>query len=124
MLVEDDPDTAEMMAVLLGLFGHEVRVCSDGPSALQAAREELPEVVLLDIGLPGISGYEVARRLRQQPTGRRPLLIALTAYGRDTAERLNSYEAGIDLHLTKPVNPDELQHFLAHYQKITGPQTC
>jgi CheY-like chemotaxis protein len=121
LLVEDDPFTAETTATLLGLSGHDVRVSADGPSALAAALDEPPEVVLLDIGLPGMDGYEVAKRLRQQPRQRRPLLIALTGRGRDADERLNSYQAGIDLHLTKPVSPEELLGFLRHYQEVTAP---
>jgi CheY-like chemotaxis protein len=121
LLVEDDPDLAETTARIVSTAGHEVQLCSDGPSALRAAQEEPPDVVLLDIGLPGMDGYEVARRLRQQPPGLRPLLIALTAYGRDTEERLKSYQAGIDLHLTKPVGAEELQHFLQCYQAVVTP---
>jgi CheY-like chemotaxis protein len=121
LLVEDDRNVAETMAALLGLSGHAVRLSADGPSALAAARDEPPDVVLLDIGLPGIDGYEVARRLRQQPTERRPLLIAITGRGQDAEERLNSYRAGIDLHLTKPVSPDELLLYLRHYQEVTAP---
>jgi len=124
LLVEDDPDTAETTAMVLGMSGHEVRVRSDGPGALQAAQEEPPDVVLLDIGLPGMNGYEVAKRLRQQPASRRPLLIALTAYGRNTTERLSSYQAGIDLHLTKPVRADELTGFLRYYQNVLTPPNC
>src|SRR5438270_6339067 len=118
LLVEDHVASAETMAALLRAHGHEVQIAADGPNALQAAQADPPDVVLLDIGLPGMSGYEVARRLRQQETVKRPLLIALTGYGQLLDDRLQSYEVGIDLHLTKPVGVDELQQFLQRYQNV------
>jgi CheY-like chemotaxis protein len=120
LVVEDHALTAEATATLLRLSGHEVRVAPDGASALRAAQAEPPDVVLLDLGLPGLDGYEVASRLRQRQTAPRPLLIAVTGHGRK-AECVRSYEAGIDLHLTKPVSVDELEHFLGRYQAVKTP---
>lgn len=91
--------------------GHDVRVAHDGPAALEAAHAYRPEVVLLDIGLPGMTGYEVARRLRQEPPAGLALLIALTGYGQEEARRRSS-EAGFDVHLTKPVDPADLKELL------------
>jgi PAS domain S-box-containing protein len=111
LLVEDSVDSAEMMAFILQLGGHQVRIAHDGPAALEAARAFLPEVVLCDIGLPGMNGYEVAARLREQPAFQRTPLIALTGYGQDDA-RSRSREAGFDVHLVKPVEPDALEALL------------
>jgi CheY-like chemotaxis protein len=111
LVVEDDADTAEATALLLRLYGHEVRVAADGPAALALAAAEPPEVVLLDIGLPGMDGCEVARRLRHQATPRPPVLIALTGYGW-TEVWGRCYEAGVDLYLLKPADPDALRTLL------------
>jgi two-component system CheB/CheR fusion protein len=119
--VEDDRDAAVSLAKLLALHGYQVRVAADGPAALQAVQAEVPDVVLLDLGLPRMSGYEVARRLREQKPQKKPLLIAVTGYSED-AQRVHSYEVGIDLHLTKPVSIDELRGFLQRYQDVTQPQ--
>src|SRR5262245_12555189 len=120
LLVEDHEDTAATTALVLRLYGHEVQVATDGPGALLAAQAEPPDVVLLDIGLPGMDGYEVAEKLRQERRARRPLLIALTGRGQKE-ECLRSYRAGIDLHLTKPASGEEVQRFLEHYQRVTTP---
>jgi DNA-binding response OmpR family regulator len=120
LVVDDDPDAADMLALLLQLEGHDVGVARDGPTALEAALAEPPDVVLLDIGLPYMDGFEVARRLRSHKSPKRPLLIAVTGHGEE-AERLRAYDVGIDLHLTKPVGIDELRQFLARYQAVTVP---
>jgi PAS domain S-box-containing protein len=112
LIVEDNIDSAEMMAFVLKLSGHEVQMAHNGPEALHAARAFEPHVVLCDIGLPGMNGYEVAARLREQPASRRALLIALTGYGEEEA-RLRAKEAGFDYHLVKPVKPDALDALLA-----------
>jgi two-component system CheB/CheR fusion protein len=111
-VVDDNQDSAETVALLLELWGHEVRVVHDGPSALEAAPLFLPEVILLDIGLPGLDGYEVARRLRRDPRLGQALLIAMTGYGQDRDRRL-SQEAGFAHHLVKPVDPVALQELVA-----------
>lgn len=117
LVVEDHADTADSMAVLLSLYGHEVRVARDGPAALGMARAFSPDVVLLDIGLPGMDGWRVAEQLRQHPAAQRPLLIALTGHGQE-ADRRRSQEAGIDLHLLKPVDPEQLCGLLSRFQRL------
>jgi two-component system CheB/CheR fusion protein len=112
LLVDDNVDTAESLAMVLRLSGHEVEVVHDGPRALEAAQARRPDAVLLDIGLPGMSGYEVARHLRQQGHGPAPRLIAMTGYGSD-ADRQRSKEAGLADHLVKPVDPARLEELLA-----------
>jgi DNA-binding response OmpR family regulator len=94
-----------------------VEVAPDGPAALRAVQTRLPDAILLDLGLPGMSGYEVASRLRELKTGERPLLIAVTAFG-EPEDRVHSYEVGIDLHLVKPVQVEELESFLERYQAV------
>ncbi|MCI0700534.1 MAG: response regulator [Planctomycetia bacterium] len=104
-------DGAESLATLLELAGHEVRTATDGPAALKVAEEFRPDVILLDIGLPGMDGYEVANQLRQRPEFRATRLIALTGWGQDT-DREQSRKAGFDLHLVKPIDPAELRKIL------------
>ena len=120
LLVEDDADNAASLAMLLRLWGHEVQTVGDGPAALQAARESPPDVALLDLGLPGMSGHEVARRLQAPVQGKRPLLIAVTGFGEEK-DRCKSEQAGIDLHLLKPVDPEILLRVLARFRDIVLP---
>ena len=101
VLIDDNVDAAESLAMLLRLKGHEVHVAYDGPSGVALARKTEPDCVLVDIGLPGIDGYEVAKRLRAEENGR-ALLIALTGYGQ-SEDRVKSGQAGFDHHLVKPV---------------------
>jgi CheY-like chemotaxis protein len=115
LLVEDNADTAFSTALLLRLDEHEVRVVHDGRTALKALDDFAPDVVLLDIGLPGLDGWEVARQIMEPPRRKRPFLIAITGYGQDD-DRRRSAEAGIDLHLVKPVDPLELQEILREFQ--------
>jgi CheY-like chemotaxis protein len=111
LVIEDHPDAAEMMELALSAFGHEVRTAGDGARGLAAAREFHPQVVLCDIGLPGMSGFDVAERLRADEASSGALLIALTGYGRDEdAERCR--RAGFDLHLVKPVDVMQLNQIL------------
>jgi CheY-like chemotaxis protein len=93
--------------MLLRLGGHEVQIAHDGHQALALAAATRPSIVLLDIGLPGMSGYEVARRLKQLPGMSGVRLVAITGYGQEK-DRIASADAGFELHLTKPVDPDEL----------------
>jgi CheY-like chemotaxis protein len=102
LVVDDNEDAAEALATLLSLAGDQTRTAFDGPSALDAARELCPDVVLLDIGLPGMDGYEVARQMRADPALSHATLVALTGWGSE-ADRRRSEEAGFDFHLTKPV---------------------
>src|SRR5438270_14027921 len=97
------------------MWAHEVAVATDGPTALQAAQTVQPDVVLLDIGLPGMDGWTVAKEMREQQKANRPLIVALTGYGRKTDIRQSS-ECGIVLHLTKPVDPDKLKLLLDNWQ--------
>jgi PAS domain S-box-containing protein len=111
LLVEDNTDTATSLAMLLEcVYGHRVTVAHDGFAAVAAARAAVFDVVLLDVGLPGIDGYEVARRLREQP-GRPPVVVAVTGYGRQE-DRERAAAAGFDHHLVKPVEPDRLEELL------------
>ena len=112
LVVDDNEDTAEMMSMLLGMDGHDVEVAHTGPSALEAAAAHRPDVIVLDIGLPGLDGYQVAQRLRQDPAMKEVLLIAASGYGQDS-DRRRSWEAGFDHHLVKPVDPGEIQRLLA-----------
>ncbi len=112
LVVDDNVDAADSLAVLLRLLGNDVRTAPDGPAALEAARAYRPDVVLLDLGLPRMSGYEVCRRLRAGHFANGPLVVALTGYGQDE-DRRRTREAGFDHHLVKPVNPDELREVLA-----------
>jgi CheY-like chemotaxis protein len=113
LIVDDIRDTAATLAMLLELEGHEVHTAHDGPDALTAARTYRPEVIFLDIGLPGMDGYEVARRLREEEGTREAYLVAMTGYGQEE-DRQRSYRAGFDRHLTKPVDPAELHVLLAN----------
>jgi CheY-like chemotaxis protein len=112
LVVDDNADAAESLALLLRIQGHDVRTASDGPAALEAAEIFRPEVVLLDLGLPKMSGYEVARLLRQQPESEGIRLLALTGYGQEDDHR-RSREAGFDAHLVKPVDLEELMRMVA-----------
>jgi PAS domain S-box-containing protein len=113
LVVDDDPAVAESMCVLLQIDGHDVRTAASGEAALALARSFRPRLILLDIGLQGMDGYEVARQLRaQQAAGDRVLLVAVTGYGHEAA-RTRSEAAGFDLHLVKPVYPESLLELLA-----------
>jgi len=117
LLVDDNQDAAKSLATLLRLGGHEVRLAHDGATALKTAESFQPEVVLLDIGLPGMDGYEVARRLRKEVHLNRSLVAALTGYGHDD-DRRRSRAAGIDIHFVKPVDLEALQAMLARPSEL------
>ena len=112
LLVEDNPDVAEGMAMLLEAFGHEVHVATSGPDALDAARAQRPALMLVDIGLPGMDGYELARRVREIPALRDAVLVALTGYALEE-DRERARKAGFDQHLIKPVDPKLLRSVVA-----------
>jgi CheY-like chemotaxis protein len=112
LVVDDNVDAVETLVMLLGLWGHDVRSAADGPAALQAAAAHHPDVVLLDITLPGMTGYDVARQLRADPELRDAVLVAMTGHG-EAADKKAAREAGFTLHLLKPVEPDVLQKLLA-----------
>jgi CheY-like chemotaxis protein len=112
LVVEDSPDGAVMLADSLESMGHEVRVAHDGPEALDLAAAFHPDVAVLDIGLPGMSGYDLAEHLRELPDGRAIRLVAATGYGRDR-DRARSMAAGFAEHLVKPVNLERLREIVA-----------
>jgi CheY-like chemotaxis protein len=112
LVADDNADAAESIALLLELAGHEVRVAHTGHGALAVAREFRPDAALLDIGMPELSGYEVARELRREPWGAAINLIALRGWGREE-DRLRALEAGFDRHLTKPIDPQALTALLS-----------
>lgn len=112
LVVDDNPDIADSLAMLLKQLGAEVAIANGGPSALETLPIFRPSVVLLDIGMPGMDGFEVARHIRQQPGGRDIALIALTGWGQEQ-DRRQSRDAGIDHHLVKPVDLELLKELLA-----------
>ena len=116
LVVDDNQDSASSMTLLLELYGHEVCVANSGQAALEVAAERKPDAILLDIGMPGMNGYEVARRLRQQPAFAETLLIAITGYGR-ASDLEQTQAAGFDHHLVKPIDYDKLQALLASRSK-------
>ena len=112
LVADDNQDSAETLSLLVQTLGNEVRTANDGAHALEEAESFRPDVVLLDIGMPGLDGYEVARRIRAQPWGATVVLVALTGWGQDE-DRRRSREAGFDRHLLKPVDIGPLQEALA-----------
>lgn len=111
LVVDDNRDAALTLADMLQLMDHETQVVHDGPAAIEAARACEPDLVLLDIGMPGMNGYEVARRIRSEPWGRTIKLFALTGWGQEE-DRRQSRAAGFDHHLVKPLDPAELEQLL------------
>ena len=118
LIVDDNLDAGESLATILRLHGNDVMVASDGHEALRLVASRRPEVVILDIGLPGLDGYEVARRIRSQPWGRGMLLLAVSGWGQSEDKR-RSAEAGVDHHLVKPVNPFDIEQLLADHAAST-----
>ena len=112
LVVDDDRDAAESMGMLLEVEGHIVHYAHNGSGAVDAAAEIRPDVVLLDIGLPGIDGYEVARRLRSEAATRDSIMIAITGYGQEE-DRALAEAAGFDHHLVKPVSVSALRALIA-----------
>jgi PAS domain S-box-containing protein len=112
LVVDDNVDAAQSLAVLMRILGHDVRMVHDGPAALEAAVEYRPDVVLLDIGLPGLNGFDVAKRLRSQGEFDNVVLVALTGYGR-AADQQQARDAGFDHHLVKPADFKHLESILA-----------
>jgi PAS domain S-box-containing protein len=112
LVADDNEDAAESLMLLLQLAGHDVHVVFDGEAAVAAAARLRPDVALLDIGMPRGNGYEVARRIREQPWGADIHLVALTGWGQQ-ADKRHAEEAGFDVHLVKPVSPEALERLLA-----------
>jgi CheY-like chemotaxis protein len=111
LVIEDNRDSAETLCLLLQCCGYEADAVYSGPDGVKEAEQYQPDVVICDIGLPGLNGYEVARKLRANPATAKIRLVALTAYN-EAEHRRRSYEAGFEHHFVKPVNPDALQRVL------------
>jgi CheY-like chemotaxis protein len=112
LVVDDNHDSALSLAMMLSIMGHETRTAHDGESAVETAESFLPEVVLLDIGLPKLNGYEVAQRIREHAWGASMFLIAVTGWGQDE-DRQRSSEVGLNVHMVKPVEAAALERLLA-----------
>jgi CheY-like chemotaxis protein len=119
LIVDDSVDAADSLALLLRLHGHDVSVAHDGPSALEQATAQPPDVALLDIGMPQMDGYELARRFRAIPALNNVVLVALTGWGQEE-DRRRTKEAGFDHHLVKPVEADALEGLLADVRADTA----
>jgi CheY-like chemotaxis protein len=112
LIVDDNADAANSLASLLSLMDNDVRTANNGPEALRIAAEYGPEIILLDIGLPGMNGYDVARALRRASADGRPVIVAVSGYG-SQEDMKRSVEAGFDAHFVKPMEISALQEFLA-----------
>lgn len=112
LVVDDNRDAAESLAMLLKMMGHNVHTAYDGDEAVTAAREFQPHVVLCDIGLPKLNGYEACRQIKAQAWDKKMILIAVTGWGQDN-DRRKTQEAGFDYHMVKPVDPQTLMKLLA-----------
>ncbi len=112
LVVDDNDDAAETLAWLVRSFGGETRIANDGATAIRTASEFDPHVVLLDIGLPDVDGYEVCRQLRRSDTGRRTLVVAVTGWGQ-ARDKARAAAAGFDAHLTKPADPATVEELLS-----------
>jgi signal transduction histidine kinase/ActR/RegA family two-component response regulator len=117
LVADDNLDALESLAALLALNGHEVHRAQDGAGALQAAMRHRPEVIFLDIGMPQMDGYEVARRIRAHECGKEMLLIAVTGWGQES-DRQRSFAAGFDFHLVKPVDLEKLNQLLSKVSAV------
>lgn len=120
LVVDDDRDAVDMLKMLLELNGGDPHVAYDGAEAVKLAEELRPEIVLLDIGLPTMNGYEACRRIRQHPWGRSMILVALTGLGHED-DYAKSEQSGFDMHLVKPVEPELLLTVLAATPRDAGP---
>ena len=112
LIVDDNRDSAISLALLFKCLGNQVRMAFDGPAAVAEAKDFVPEIVLLDIGMPGMNGYDVARAIRAEPQLKSVVLVAQTGWGQDE-DRRKSHEAGFDGHLVKPVDFKEMQAMIA-----------
>jgi CheY-like chemotaxis protein len=111
LVVDDDADSVAMLSVYLQLLGHQVHVAGNGREAVQSAAEHAPDVVLLDLGMPEVSGYEAARQIRVLSLARQPLIVAATGRG-GANDRMACEQAGIDVHLTKPLDLEVIARLL------------
>jgi DNA-binding response OmpR family regulator len=119
LVVDDNHDSALSLAMMLSIMGHETQTAHDGESAVATAESFLPEVVLLDIGLPKLNGYEVAQRIRGQQWGASMFLIAVTGWGQDE-DRQRSAEVGLNVHMVKPVEPAALERLFAELRRTNA----
>jgi CheY-like chemotaxis protein len=112
LIVDDNEDSAISLGMMLKIMGHDIRTAHDGLEAVDTTATFLPDVVLLDIGLPKLNGYDACRRMREQPWGERMVIIALSGWGQDD-DKLRSKEAGFNFHMVKPLDPAGLEKLLA-----------
>jgi CheY-like chemotaxis protein/two-component sensor histidine kinase len=123
LVVDDNRDAVASLSILLELAGNTVRTAYDGLEAVQAAEVFQPNVILLDIGLPRLSGLDACRRIRALPNGDRMVIVAITGWGQET-DRLRAREAGFDDHMVKPVDPQELMRFVAEIARRRAMETA
>jgi CheY-like chemotaxis protein len=121
LVADDNEDAAVSLGMILELSHHEVLLAHDGRAALQIARNACPQAVILDIGMPGLSGDQVAREIRREPWGGRVLMVAVTGWGR-TEDKERASAAGFDHHLTKPVDVDRVEKLLGDFASARGAQ--
>ena len=114
LIADDNRDAAQSLGTLLELSNHEVLIAHDGDEALRIARQALPDAMILDIGMPCITGDQVARVIRSEPWGGKVLMIAVTGWG-EPEDKVSATAAGFDLHLTKPIDVDELEKLLGDF---------
>ena len=119
-MVDDNEDAAESLAMILEIMGHEVRTAHDGEAGVAAAAAFRPEVILMDLGMPRLNGYEAARRIRSESWGAGLFLVALTGWGTDD-DRQRTRDAGFDRHLVKPVDSNELVAVLDGVKDVCNP---
>ena len=119
LIVDDNQDSAASLALLLEMAGHTIHVAHDGLDAVEMAAREQPDLVLLDLGLPRLNGYDAARRIRALPSGQSVVIVAVTGWGQDS-DRQKTVEAGFDIHLVKPVDPDALMKLIAAHPTTLG----
>jgi CheY-like chemotaxis protein len=112
LIVDDNRDAADTLASLVRTMGGQARTAADGPSGIECAAEFAPDLILLDIGMPGMDGYETCRRLRQMRLATRPFIVAISGWGQD-GDKQRAAAAGFDAHLTKPADPAALEKLLA-----------
>jgi CheY-like chemotaxis protein len=112
LVIDDNKDAAQILGMVLEMSGHEVHLGYDGEQAVAMARDLLPEIALVDIGLPKLNGYGVAQNIRAEPWGEKMVLIALTGWGQEEDKR-RAIAAGFNFHLTKPVDPDQVDALIA-----------
>jgi CheY-like chemotaxis protein len=119
LVVDDNHDSADSLAALLSLGGHETHTANDGEHAISEAAKLRPDVILLDIGLPRLDGYDTCRRIREQPWGRNMVIVALTGWGEEE-DRRQATQAGFDGHLVKPVDHNALNALMASHGSTRG----